>query len=110
MGYRYRLEKYKGTKTRYACPACGCRHEFTRYVDTQTGAYLADNVGRCNRELNCGHHYTPKQYFADHCLAVPKKKRQRPQALKKQEQTSKPLGIIPFEMFRQSLSGYSENA
>jgi len=24
-----------------------------------------DHVGRCNRESNCGYHYSPKQFFAD---------------------------------------------
>lgn len=64
--YRYTLEPYKGIKSRYTCPSCGAKHRFTRYVDTHTGEHLADYVGRCDREVNCGYHYTPKQYFAEH--------------------------------------------
>ncbi|MFI5159101.1 MAG: DUF6371 domain-containing protein, partial [Sphingobacteriales bacterium] len=36
-----------------------------KYIDNQTGEYLADHVGRCDREDNCGYHYTPRQYFAE---------------------------------------------
>jgi len=57
------LEKYKGSGSRHTCPACGAKKMFVRYVD-EAGRYLADNVGRCNRESNCGYHYKPKDYFA----------------------------------------------
>jgi hypothetical protein len=64
--YRYHLEKYAGRRTRHTCPGCGKRHEFTRYVDTETGQHLADHVGKCNRMNKCGYHYKPGQYFAEH--------------------------------------------
>ncbi len=63
--YRYSLEKYKGLSTRYTCPGCGSKRSLTRYVDNTTGEHIADNVGKCDREVNCGYHYTPKKYFAD---------------------------------------------
>lgn len=28
-------------------------------------AHLADHVGRCNREIECGYHFKPKQYFEE---------------------------------------------
>lgn len=56
--FRYQLEKYAGTKTRHKCPSCG-KKEFTRYVDIETGAYVGDNFGRCNREHSCGYILTP---------------------------------------------------
>jgi rubredoxin len=59
------LEKYKGLGSRHTCPACGAKKVFVRYVDTETGRYLADHVGRCNRESNCGYHFKPKDYFAE---------------------------------------------
>lgn len=62
---KYHLEKYDGSKTRHRCPYCGVEGVFVRYID-ELGRYLADNVGRCNREVKCGKHYTPAQYFADH--------------------------------------------
>ena len=57
------LEKYKGQSTRYTCPKCGRKHSFTRYIDTETNIYIDEKVGICNRAINCGYHYTPKQYF-----------------------------------------------
>ena len=65
MEYRYTLEKYKGPGTRYTCPSCGHKREFTRYIDTHTNAHLSPIAGKCNRAGNCGYHYTPKQFFAD---------------------------------------------
>jgi hypothetical protein len=59
------LETYRGTKSRHTCPQCGKRHEFARFINTDTGEYLADNVGICNRASRCGYRYTAKQYFAD---------------------------------------------
>lgn len=57
-----RLETYKGPKSRYKCPRCQKLGEFTRYVD-DNGQYIADDVGRCNREDRCGFHNPPKNHF-----------------------------------------------
>jgi len=59
------LQPYKGIPSRYTCPQCGHRQKFTRYIDVTTGEYIADHVGRCDRENNCGYHYKPRQYFAE---------------------------------------------
>lgn len=64
MRFKYTLEKYK-TGKRYTCPNCGHGREFARYIDTQTGEYLARDVGKCNRDSKCGYHYTPRRFFAD---------------------------------------------
>jgi hypothetical protein len=60
--YKYQLEKYHGRQSRYTCPQCEKPHSFVRYVDEQ-GRYIAENVGRCNREDKCGYHLTPSEYF-----------------------------------------------
>lgn len=60
--FRFSLEKYNGSKTRFHCPNCG-KKEFVRYIDNETGEYLNDDVGRCNRIEQCGYHFKPKQYF-----------------------------------------------
>lgn len=57
--YRYTLERYKGSNTRYCCPQCNHKGAFVRYIDTRTGQHLADDIGRCNRELQCGYHKKP---------------------------------------------------
>ncbi len=59
------LEKYHGSGSRHTCPACGRKKKFTRYIDAETRRYVADHVGRCDRESACGYHFKPKQYFAD---------------------------------------------
>ncbi|MBS1618230.1 MAG: hypothetical protein JST76_06905 [Bacteroidetes bacterium] len=60
------LEKYAGRHTRHTCPRCHQPHKFTRYVDTQTGQYIAPEVGRCDRQESCGYHYTPRRWAEDH--------------------------------------------
>ena len=62
--YEYTLEKYQGMKSRFICPGCSDkRRTFSRYINQETGQYVSELVGRCNREVNCGYHLTPKQYF-----------------------------------------------
>jgi uncharacterized protein DUF6371/zinc ribbon protein len=66
MQHRYILEPYSGMGSRIMCPQCRHRRDtFKRYMDTQTQTYLADHVGRCDRQERCGYHYPPRQYFAD---------------------------------------------
>lgn len=60
--FRFSLQKYNGSKTRFICPNCG-RKEFVRYIDNESGDYLDDYVGRCNRIEQCGYHLSPRQYF-----------------------------------------------
>lgn len=61
----FHLEKYSGSQSRYTCPSCGHKHEFTRYVNNQSGDYVSDDVGICNRKSNCGYHKSPRQYFEE---------------------------------------------
>lgn len=68
--FRYILEKYEGSKTRYICPSCqDKRKTFVRYIDTETGNYLPEGFGRCNRQDNCGYHKKPP--LETKCLFVP---------------------------------------
>ena len=57
--YRYTLQPYKGRNTRYTCPQCRHKDVFVRYIDTTTGEHLSEDVGRCNREQQCGYHMPP---------------------------------------------------
>ena len=63
--YRYRLQPYKGPASRHQCPQCNQPRTFSLYIDTTTGQTLHPTIGRCNRMVNCGYHYKPKQYFAE---------------------------------------------
>ena len=60
---RFTLEKYRTPASRHTCPECGKRREFTRYIDTWGAIQFPENVGKCNREMNCGYHFPPKEYF-----------------------------------------------
>lgn len=65
--YPYTLAK----KGKYRCPNCGHDKKFVRYVSTDTNEQLHDDCGKCDRSDSCGHHYTPKQYFADNAINKP---------------------------------------
>jgi rubredoxin len=100
--HRYILEPYKGMNTRYRCPSCQQSKTFSRYIDTETGEHIHPTVGRCNRENNCGYHYTPKQYFQDNNISfdTPQLKAYKPRPVIPQQ---KPISFISFEFFKQSL-------
>ncbi|MBK8875904.1 MAG: hypothetical protein IPN13_19205, partial [Bacteroidetes bacterium] len=102
--HRYILEPYKGMNTRYRCPAlnCGKDKTFSLYIDTETGEHIHPTVGRCNRESNCGHHYTPKQYFQDNNISfdTAQSKVYKPRPVAPQP---KPVSFIPVEVFKASL-------
>jgi len=55
--YRYSLEK--GSRE-FHCPACE-RKRFVRYIDNETGNYLPDDIGRCERVNSCGYHKKPRE-------------------------------------------------
>ena len=103
--HRYTLEPYKGMDTRHHCPACQVKEKtFSRYIDTVTGNYLADNVGRCNRESNCGYHYTPKQYFQDNNIPFEPVK---PAFIPKP--VIKKTSLIPIDIFKESFNHEANN-
>ena len=107
--HKYILEPYKGMNTRYRCPSCQQRDKtFSLYIDTETGEHINPTVGRCNRESNCGHHYTPKQYFQDNNISfdTPQPKAYKPRPVTPQP---KPVSFIPVEVFKASLKAHETN-
>ncbi len=107
--HRYILEPYKGMNTRYRCPSCQQRDKtYSLYIDTETGEHLHPSVGRCNRESNCGHHYTPKQYFQDNNISfdTPQPKAYKPRPVTPPQ---KPVSFIPVEVFKASLKAHETN-
>jgi len=102
--HRYILEPYRGMNTRYRCPSCQQKDKtFSLYIDTETGEHIHPTVGRCNRESNCGHHYTPKQYFQDNNISsdTPQPKAYKPRPVTPQP---KPVSFIPVEVFKASFN------
>ena len=127
--YKYILEPYKGMNTRHRCPACNSNKKtFVRYIDIATGGYIADHVGKCNRESNCNYHYTAKQYFQDNNISFDSVHVHAFQTAYKMNETNivntvnnmnsvnsvnsvninKPSFIEPG-IFKSSLKGYEEN-
>jgi len=98
MDYQYTVERYKTIASRHTCPSCKKSRQFTRYIHTETGEYLADHVGRCNRESECAYHYKPKQFFEDN----PNMKIQKRQ-LATSNQQPPTIFIIPREIVAKSV-------
>ena len=107
--HRFILEPYKSLKSRFICPNCQKREKtFSLYIDNNKGEHIATNVGRCNRETQCGYHYTPKQYFEDNNINFENKDfvpHSRTFVIPKKKNTS----YIDAEIFKQSLQGYKKN-
>jgi hypothetical protein len=109
--HRFILQPYKGKKTRYKCPDCESSKTFVRYIDSTSGEQLAKHVGKCNREINCGYHYTPKRYFQDNNIPFDNQNSVSvSHALKERKQeTKKQPSFIEPDIFKNSLKGYAEN-
>ncbi len=43
---------------KFICPNCG-KKTFVKYIDNKTNNYLSEDLGRCDRETNCGYHKKP---------------------------------------------------
>lgn len=111
--YRYTLQPYKGRNTRYTCPQCGHKHVFVRYIDTTTGQHLAEDVGRCNREQQCGYHKKPsfevknQKEKSKNTFSNPKQ-----QILHPNQSTNKPINKSTNQLstlFQNSLCCYPQN-
>jgi hypothetical protein len=53
--YKYTLDK--GSK-KFLCPNCS-QKTFVKYIDTDTGNYIPDEFGKCDREKNCNYRKPP---------------------------------------------------
>ncbi len=102
--HRYTLQPYQGTNSRYHCPACNHSGKtFSRYIDTETNQHLHATVGRCSREVNCGYHYKPGQYFKDNDITTP------PQLYTPPIVPERPTSYIPAHIFTASQKWYTTN-
>jgi hypothetical protein len=93
---------------KFLCPACQ-KKRFVRYYDFEKKQYLSESVGRCDREVKCGYHYSVTEFFKD------QHREGRGNAfkpfLKKTEDAYKTLepSCIANDTFRKSLIHYNKN-
>lgn len=108
--HRYIFEK--GSK-KHSCPNCD-KKRFVRYIDKETGKYLPELYGRCDRESNCGYYFNP--YKDGYTKAIWEQeqgktidwKLQRPKRIIKP--VNKPKRVfIPVEVFNLTRAGYEQN-
>ena len=108
--HRYILQPYNGMNTRHHCPKCKAKDKtFSLYIDTETGKHIHHGVGRCNRESNCGYHYTPKQYFQDNNIQFDTDQSEQRIKQKVVPVQPKPTSFIATETFKASLRRYEGN-
>ncbi len=105
--YRYELEDYKGPKTRYTCPSCGKKGEYSRYIDTEMGNYLPLEYGKCNRANNCGYHLNP--YKDGYGRREQDTKGQSKSNRKTKAETAQAFTTIPKNIMEASLKTYERN-
>jgi len=100
--FKYSLSK-KGKST---CPACS-KKTFVLYVDYSDNP-LHSTVGKCDRADNCGHHYSPKQYFADNHIPFD-------ETVLSQNNCFRPItpqpepSYIDMEIMKRTMAGYDNN-
>lgn len=106
MEHRFQLDgSQRERKHKINCPYCGARKSFTRYKDYETGEYLSNDVGMCDRLNKCGQHIKPRDFFASHPQTSFSWERQTDSVT-----TVKPLMHIPSTTLMATLSGYEHNS
>jgi hypothetical protein len=101
--YKYQLAK----KGKSICPQCE-RKTYVLYIDAATGKPLHSTVGKCDRSDNCGHHYSPKQYFQDNHISFDTVKNST-QYRKPSPKPQPVQSYIDADIFKKSLQGYENN-
>jgi hypothetical protein len=102
---KYQLEKYTGRNSRFDCLNCNKHKTFTRYINNETGEYIAPEVGKCDRESNCGYHLKPKDFFNQKGITYEPRvdfSWQKPEPVK-------PPSYIPKESFERTMKDYYKN-
>jgi len=93
--FKYSLDK---TSKKYLCPSCQNKR-FVRYRNNDTGEYLPGDVGRCDREVECGYHMSPRNSgIKENGYLCP------------QPQLSPKASTLPYEYLERSLGKYEHNA
>lgn len=91
--YRYILDK---SSKKHHCPECN-KKTFVRYIDTETGDYLPEHYGRCDRESKCSYLLNP---YKDGYLKTHRQHSFIPKAYKPPTQTTVKPVYFDFETFK----------
>ncbi|MCW3108469.1 MAG: hypothetical protein JWQ09_2975 [Segetibacter sp.] len=97
---KYGLDK---TSRKFKCPGCNHR-SFVRMMDFEANDYLPEHVGRCDRESNCGYHYTVKQYLKDNGMTYTPPTAKEPEFIEPEK-----VDLMPGELILQSLRGFEQS-
>ncbi|MDO6812258.1 DUF6371 domain-containing protein [Tenacibaculum soleae] len=97
--YKYSLHK---KSIKHKCPQCK-KNKLVLYIDTENDNYLSSKVGRCDREINCGYHLTPKTYFKNHNISY------KPLVNKNHPLEIKETDFHPLNELNDSLAYYDKN-
>lgn len=65
--YKYNFDP---SSKKYQCPACR-QKRFVRYVNFETGEFLPDRFGKCDRSDKCRYWLKPDQEYSDYELPEP---------------------------------------
>ena len=110
--FRFELSK----RIKITCPSCFKQKCFVPYIDKVTSCQLHSTVGKCDRQDNCGHHYTPSQYFSDNHFDAKKEYSPRPAQAKRRDITGlehlyiKPQpSYIDSGLMEMTLKSYEQN-
>ncbi len=110
--HRYQLDK---SSKKYLCPNCG-KKRFVRFVDIETGDYLPEQYGRCDREANCPQQEYNNPYLEGYAKAIWEQERGNRLELQNNKKSLQKVGAkkpkpiyFDFETFKKTLSNYEQN-
>ncbi len=103
--FKWTLDK---KSKKHICPQCGKR-TFVRFIDVETGDYLPEEFGRCDREMNCAYFKNPySDGFKGDSMKV-MKNMNVPEKHFFSERPKKEPVFVPGEVLLDTLQGYEEN-
>lgn len=63
--FKYTLDN---SSKKYVCPSCN-KKTFVLFIDNETGNYLTDNYGKCDRSTNCNYYNAPPKGKKAFCIS-----------------------------------------